>query len=221
MRWPLPSDGLLSFRKGVSQQAYTSSCHSPSCGEQGDILFVARMGVGYGILTLAIAPPLPRLFQDLIIFSGVFLMGLSVLRCQTLVERRITLQDFPLTSLTVFLLASAYGFLGLRLGQSPLAEQLAIKGETYIERGRQLQQLLVESINSLKPAEKRPVEPLPRVWYNHAVLYDAYVEGVPNCEIMARLYISEGTFNRTRRNALRGLARPLEEKNIAEKTRAS
>jgi DNA-binding CsgD family transcriptional regulator len=46
------------------------------------------------------------------------------------------------------------------------------------------------------------------------VLHDAYVEGVPNREIMARLYISEGTFNRTRRNAIRGLARLLAEKNL-------
>jgi hypothetical protein len=29
---------------------------------------------------------------------------------------------------------------------------------------------------------------------------------------MARLYISEGTFNRTRRNAIRGLARMLGER---------
>jgi len=49
-------------------------------------------------------------------------------------------------------------------------------------------------------------------WYNHVVLYDVYVEGVQNREIMARLYISEGTFNRTRRNAIRGLARLLIEK---------
>ena len=403
-------------------------------------------GVGYGILALAIAPPMPRLFQDLFIFSGVFLIGISVVRHQTLVERRTTLQDFPLTSLTVLLLASIYAFLGLRLGllpemtasvvafavvthaiydlvreflerlrfrkesnfrkqlrqlendspaenalrvhlqegldllcqtlhtsggliairqgdeflvtatrqsipvesrisaslvlcedvsqpkgdqlptlvwiapsfegqtqiavvgigkpkarleysagdldllaevadqvgtvvslgnlrpnrndqirqlvaesqanatelisiagemigtietnpdpdfiktveeglrnlpdtimlgQSLLANQLTLKGSTHIERGKQLQQLLIESIESLRPAEKRPAEPLPRVWYNHAVLYDAYVEGVPNREIMARLYISEGTFNRTRRNALRGLARLLVEKNMA------
>jgi hypothetical protein len=99
------------------------------------------------------------------------------------------------------------------LGQSPLADRLDIRGETHVERGRRLQQLLVESIDSLRPADQRPPEPLPRVWYNHAVLHDAYVEGVPNREIMARLYISEGTFNRTRRNALRGLARLIEEKN--------
>ncbi|PWB69467.1 MAG: hypothetical protein C3F07_19715 [Anaerolineales bacterium] len=100
----------------------------------------------------------------------------------------------------------------IALGQSTLADKMDLTGKTHIERGRQLQQLLMDSIELLKPAEKRPPEPLPRVWYNHAVLYDAYVEGVPNREIMARLYISEGTFNRTRRNAIRGLARLLMEK---------
>lgn len=100
----------------------------------------------------------------------------------------------------------------ITLGQSPLTERMSIKGESHIERGKQLQQILMDSIELLKPAETRPPEPLPRVWYNHAVLYDAYVEGVQNREIMARLYISEGTFNRTRRNAIRGLARLLMEK---------
>ena len=101
------------------------------------------------------------------------------------------------------------------LGQSALAAKISIKADSHIERGKQLQELLTDSIEAFRPGEKRPPEPLPRVWYNHAVLYDAYVEGVPNREIMARLYISEGTFNRTRRNAIRGLARMLMEKNIA------
>ena len=101
----------------------------------------------------------------------------------------------------------------ITLGQSPLVEMMGIQDETQIECGKQLQKLLMDSIELLKPAEERPLEPLPRAWYNHAVLYDAYVEGVPNREIMARLYISEGTFNRTRRNAIRGLARLLAEKS--------
>jgi GAF domain-containing protein len=101
----------------------------------------------------------------------------------------------------------------ITLGQSTLAEKISVQGESHIERGKNLQQLLMNSIELLRPAEKRPAEPLPRVWYNHAVLYDAYVEGVPNREIMARLYISEGTFNRTRRNAIRGLARLLVEQH--------
>lgn len=103
----------------------------------------------------------------------------------------------------------------ITLGQSALADKLGVQAESHIERGRTLQRILTEAIDLLRPAEKRPTEPLPRVWYNHAVLYDAYVEGVPNREIMARLYISEGTFNRTRRNAIRGLARLLMEKYLA------
>jgi hypothetical protein len=98
------------------------------------------------------------------------------------------------------------------LGKSPLADKLGVQGGSHIERGRELQRLLTKAIELLQPAEKRPGEPLPRVWYNYVVLHDAYVEGVPNREIMARLYISEGTFNRTRRNAIRGLARLLMEK---------
>lgn len=100
----------------------------------------------------------------------------------------------------------------IELGQLPLADMLGVKAGSHIERGREMQRILKESIELLRPDEKRPPEPLPRVWYNHAVLHDAYVEGVPNREIMARLYISEGTFNRTRRNAIRGLARLLMEK---------
>ncbi|MFN3491084.1 MAG: hypothetical protein ACK40V_02595, partial [Anaerolineales bacterium] len=100
----------------------------------------------------------------------------------------------------------------ITLGQSVLAEQIKVEGESHIERGKNLQQILIKSIDLLRPAEKRPAEPLPRVWYNYAVLHDAYVEGAPNREIMARLYISEGTFNRTRRNAIRGLARFFTEK---------
>jgi len=99
----------------------------------------------------------------------------------------------------------------IKLGQLPLADKMGISAETHIERGKQLQVLLMDSIELFKPEEERPPEPLPRVWYNYAVLHDAYVEGVPNREIMARLYISEGTFNRTRRNAIRGLARALTE----------
>jgi hypothetical protein len=100
----------------------------------------------------------------------------------------------------------------ITLGQSTLADKLSITGESHIERGKGLQKLLTESIESLKPAAVRPPEPLPRLWYSYAVLHDAYVECVPNREIMARLYISEGTFNRTRRNAIRGLARLLMER---------
>ena len=411
---------------------------------QGKFFLVASIfpavSVLYGALALALAPPLPRLIQDLLIFSGVFLMGLSVANHQTLVERRTTLQDFPITSLTILVITSIYAVISLRfglplqlvgplaafvvlthalydlvreslerlrirkeemlrkqlhklksgqtpedtlhlrlqegldllcstldtssgfiaikrggefvvtasrlsveidarfssslvsyedivqdqndqipniiyfapsfdgqtqiaivgvgkpndkldysrgdldllsevadqigtivslnapqvqptqteidesgstlaaagmidaieinpdqdfikmveeglrhlsdyiaLGKSPLADRLGVSAGSHIERGRELQQTIVAAIDLLKPSEKRPPEPLPRVWYNHAVLHDAYVEGVPNREIMARLYISEGTFNRTRRNAIRGLARLLMEKKTTAK----
>jgi hypothetical protein len=100
----------------------------------------------------------------------------------------------------------------IALGQSPLADWAGITAESHVERGKQLQALLGDAMESFRPAGGRPPEPLPRVWYSYVVLHDAYVEGVPNREIMARLYISEGTFNRTRRNALRALARLLIEK---------
>jgi len=100
----------------------------------------------------------------------------------------------------------------IALGQSPLADKMGIQAENHVERGKQLQQTIMDAIDLLKPEEERPPEPLPRNWYNFVVLHDAYVEGVQNREVMARLYISEGTFNRTRRNAIRGLARVLTEK---------
>jgi hypothetical protein len=97
----------------------------------------------------------------------------------------------------------------ITLGQSPLAEWTTVDGESHIERGKNLQFILINAISMLRPSGPRPREPLPRVWYNYVILHDAYVEDIPNREIMARLYISEGTFNRTRRNALRGLSRML------------
>jgi len=100
----------------------------------------------------------------------------------------------------------------IALGQSPLADWAGIKAESHVERGKHLQTFLGEAMESFRPKGPRPPEPLPRVWYSYVVLHDAYVEGVPNREIMARLYISEGTFNRTRRNALRALARSLIER---------
>ena len=98
------------------------------------------------------------------------------------------------------------------LGESSLTDWAEISAESHVERGKQLQNFLGEAIESFRPAGPRPPEPLPRVWYSYVVLHDAYVEGVPNREIMSRLYISEGTFNRTRRNALRSLSRSLIEK---------
>ena len=55
-------------------------------------------------------------------------------------------------------------------------------------------------------------EPVPREWHSYVVLHDAYWERIPNQDIMSKLYISEGTFHRTRRAAVRSVARALLEK---------
>lgn len=103
------------------------------------------------------------------------------------------------------------------LGQSPLAEWVGAEGSSHIERGKQVQKVLGRAIETLRPSEARPPEPLPRIWYNYVVLHDAYVKGVINREVMARLYISEGTFNRIRRNAIKGVTRWLLEENKTTK----
>ncbi len=99
----------------------------------------------------------------------------------------------------------------MKLGQSSLSAQLAAGGDTHIERGKSVNSLLVQMIKSLRPSGDRPNEPLPKEWFNYVILNDAYVEDLPDREIMARLYISEGTYYRTRRKALRGVTRALME----------
>ena len=100
------------------------------------------------------------------------------------------------------------------LGQSPLAEALNINGKTHIEHGKALRQELVNAIETLRSSGTRPEEPLPREWEHYVVLHDAYIERVTNREIMARLYTSEGSFNRIRRKAVRGVSRYLLEKQF-------
>lgn len=91
------------------------------------------------------------------------------------------------------------------LGDLPLAKYLAPKAETQLERGRQVQKLLHAALEALRPSAIRPAIPT-REWHNYLVLHDAYVEGIRNRDVMARLYISEGTFNRLRRKAIYSVA---------------
>ena len=128
-------------------------------------------------------------------------------RAKEMVDTIKTNPDSSLVKEVEEALRNLYDYIAL--GQSPLTEWTAVSGESHIECGKNLQAILINAIDMLRPPGQRPSEPLPRVWYNYVVLHDAYVEDVPNREIMARLYISEGTFNRTRRNALRGLSRLL------------
>lgn len=100
----------------------------------------------------------------------------------------------------------------LTLGQSPLVEIIGVDAPTHVERGKHLQKILRQAVDALRPSTVRPVDTIPRAWYAYIILHDAYLEGARNRDVMARLYISEGTFNRTRRTALRGVARWMAEK---------
>jgi hypothetical protein len=103
------------------------------------------------------------------------------------------------------------------LADTPLAEMELVRqrttGEkkTHLERGKTVQAVILEALEQMRPAGEVPRDPPPREWYSYIILYDAYFKEVQNRDIMSRLYISEGTFNRTRRAAISSLARALVE----------
>jgi hypothetical protein len=103
------------------------------------------------------------------------------------------------------------------LADSPLAEMRLIReriaGEkkTHIERGKIVHAVVLEAMEQMRPGSETPRDPPPREWYPYIILHDAYVKEVQNRDVMSKLYISEGTFNRTRRAAVRSLARALAE----------
>ena len=75
------------------------------------------LGVVYGIFSFVITDsPMPRLIQDLLVFGGVFMLGISVALHQTLVERRVILQDFPVGGLTMLALVLLYVLIGRLAG---------------------------------------------------------------------------------------------------------
>jgi hypothetical protein len=82
---------------------------------------------------------------------------------------------------------------------------------THLDRGKVVHDVLMVAINKLCPGTQPKRDPPPREWYPYLILKDAYLEGISNRDIMQRLYISEGTFNRIRRAAIRSVARTLEE----------
>ncbi len=84
---------------------------------------------------------------------------------------------------------------------------------TFIDRGKELSEILAQALNKLRPDGPEPDRDQvpPREWHQFIILHDSYVLGEPNRNTMSRLYIGEGTFNRTRRRALRGVAKALAE----------
>jgi hypothetical protein len=103
------------------------------------------------------------------------------------------------------------------LGNSPLASLEQVRNQlssgivTHLDRGKEVHQILLNALEKLRPSGDTPREPIPRDWYPYIVLYDAYVKEVQNRDIMSRLYISEGTFNRIRRATIRSVAKVLAE----------
>ncbi|HMK07590.1 MAG TPA: hypothetical protein VK449_01015, partial [Anaerolineales bacterium] len=102
------------------------------------------------------------------------------------------------------------------LGTSPLSALGAVRSTvlpqaTYIDRGKATHRLLAEAIERLRPAGERPPHTSPREWHHYMILHEAYVMDRPNRDVMAELYISEGTFNRRRREAIAAVQRMLQE----------
>lgn len=81
---------------------------------------------------------------------------------------------------------------------------------THLDRGKALQDVLTVAIEKLKPPGSRPSLPT-REWHQYVILHDCYVLSELNRDVMNALYISEGTFNRARRRAIRGVTRALAE----------
>jgi hypothetical protein len=103
------------------------------------------------------------------------------------------------------------------LGDSPLVNLKQVRAlqnntsVTHLDLGKSVHQVLSEAVGKLRPGPSLPTSPIPRDWHPYIILHDAYFNGLPNREITLKLYISEGTFHRTRRSALRAVARVLSE----------
>ncbi len=107
------------------------------------------------------------------------------------------------------------------LGDSPLADlnlidtRLSEEGVTHIDRGKVVNRVLGEAVEKLKPDTEIKSDPPAREWYPYLILYGSYIENKLNRDIMSYLYVSEGTFNRTRRAAIRSVTRILGEMEAA------
>lgn len=108
------------------------------------------------------------------------------------------------------------------LGEHSLAKLIVVKkclegveleSVTHIDCGKALSQFLVQAIQKLRPdgPEPQPLSVPRREWHQYLILHSAYVSGEQTRDIMSRLYIGEGTFNRTRRRAIQGLAKAVQE----------
>ena len=80
---------------------------------------------------------------------------------------------------------------------------------TDLDRARALRGVLVAAIEKLKPPEGESRRDSPAA-LQYLILREEYLEGLLNKQIMTRHAISEGTFHRNRRQAIRSIARELQ-----------
>ena len=99
------------------------------------------------------------------------------------------------------------------LGEHALALGILARhpAATHLDRGKALNAALVSAVEKLRPNAAEPGELPPREWHPYLILRDAYLHGHSNRDIMSHLYVSEATFHRTRRGALRAVAKALVE----------
>ena len=108
------------------------------------------------------------------------------------------------------------------LGDSLFAELKLVSNRlpedavTHLDRGKMVYEILEEAVKKLRPEADYPGDPAPREWHAFMILHGAYFENKLNRDIMSQLYISEGTFNRTRRAAIRTVSRVLTEMEAAQ-----
>jgi hypothetical protein len=99
------------------------------------------------------------------------------------------------------------------LSRHPLAAAPgAAPAASPLEGASALRSELALAIERLRPGGARPTpgsDGRRGGWLPYLVLYEAYVEGRPNKQIMQRYYVSEGTFHRTRRRAIDAVASDL------------
>lgn len=107
------------------------------------------------------------------------------------------------------------------LGDTHLAQLKIVRARTpeesttHLDRGKIVHDVVAEAVEKLRPDDGNPGDPAGREWHPYLILHGAYVEDKLNRDIMSRLYISEGTFNRTRRSSIRSVARALGEMEAA------
>ncbi len=101
----------------------------------------------------------------------------------------------------------------LRVVERAMQQRGDTAPSSFVDRGKALSQALLAMLDELKPegAPPKANQVAPREWHLYLILHDSYVLDEPNRQVMSKLYISEGTFNRTRRRALGALAKVLAE----------